>query len=381
MRKNSQWIMLASALLAAGATGAAAPTNGGPTNPGSPDRAPTNRQPTTSGPLAPLFRAGEGETRAALMIRDGRVVAKRYAPGYSDANRFISWSMAKTVTAILVGELVADGRLALDAPAPIAEWRGANDPRHAVTLRMLLTMSSGLQHTEVGDPVEASDTNQVLFVSGTQAMAARAIGKPLEARPGAKFEYSSLTTIILAEIITRTLTSSADPRIRARAYRDFAAQRLFGPAGITSARLEFDGAGTQIGGSLIYMTLDDYGRLGQVLLAGKGPDGAQIVAPDWLAFMKTPSPDNPEYGGQLWLNRAGGVDPHPALFPGHGPATLVSCLGHLGQFVIASPDQNLVLVRLGKTQDDTAAFSALRAAIGQVVERVPVGPPVRGAGA
>ncbi|TPG12611.1 serine hydrolase [Sphingomonas oligophenolica] len=102
--------------------------------------------------------------------------------------------MAKTVTAILVGELVAEGKLSLDAPAPIAEWHRANDPRGAITLRMLLNMSSGLQHTEVGDPVEASDTNQVLFVSGTQKMAARAIGVPLEARPGAKFEYSSLTT-------------------------------------------------------------------------------------------------------------------------------------------------------------------------------------------
>lgn len=327
----------------------------------------------TTRPLAPLFAPGEGETRAALMIRHGQVVAKRYAPGYSDANRFVSWSMAKTVTGILIGELVSDGELALDAPAPIPEWHGANDPRRAITLRMLLNMASGLRQTEVGDPVEASDTNQVLFVSGTQDMAARAIGMSLEARPGAKFEYSSLTTIILSEIITRTLTDSRDPRERARAYRAFAERRLFAPAGITSAVLEFDGAGTQIGGSLIYMRLDDFGRLGQVLLDGKGMGGQQIVAPAWLAFMKTPSPDNPEYGGQLWLNRPGGVDAEPALFPGHGPETLVSCIGHLGQYVIASPEQKLVLVRLGKTEDDTPAFMKLRTALGEVVERVPTG--------
>lgn len=349
MRMKSHWLMLASALLATGSVAAPDP-----------------------GPLAPLFRADVGETRAALLLRDGQVVAKRYAPGYSDATRFISWSMAKTVTALLVGDLVADGKLALDAPAPIAEWHKAGDPRRAITLRMLLNMSSGLAHTEVGDPVEASDTNQVLFVSGSQAMATRAIGAKLEARPGAKFEYSSLTTLILSEIITRTLTTSTDPRARARAYQAFAERRLFARAGITSARLEFDGAGTQIGGSLIYMTLDDYGRLGSVLLAGKAPDGTQIVAPDWLAFMKTPSPDNREYGGQLWLNRPGGVDRRPALFPSHGPASLVSCLGHLGQFVIASPDQKLVLVRLGKTQDDTPTFTTLRTRLGQIVERIPL---------
>ncbi len=348
MKKHSRWIALASILLASGSAAAPDP-----------------------GALAPLFEPGEGETRAALMIRDGRVVAKRYGRGYSDTNRFVSWSMAKTVTAILIGELVRQGKLSLDAPAPVAEWRGANDPRRAITLRMLLNMASGLRHTEVGDPVEASDTNQVLFVSGTQATAKRAIGVPLEARPGAKFEYSSLTTIILAEIITRTLTTSTDARVRAITYRDFATAHLFAPAGITSAILDFDGSGTQIGGSLIYMTLDDYGRLGQVLLNGKTADGQQIVAPDWLAFMKRPSPDNPEYGGQLWLNRQGGHDRHPALFPGHGPATLVSCLGHLGQFVIASPDQNLVLVRLGKTQDDTPAFTVLRDALARIVDRVP----------
>ena len=349
MRKNSLWLVLASALLATASTAS-----------------------TDPGPLAPLFEQGLGETRAALMILDGHVVGKHYEPGYSDANRFISWSMAKTVTAMLVGALVTDGKLSLDAPAPIAEWHGAGDPRNAITLRMLLNMASGLRHTEVGDLVEASDTNQVLFVGGTQAMAQRAIDVPLEARPGSKFEYSSLTTIILSEIITRTLTRSTDPKERARVYRDFAQRRLFGPAGIKSAILEFDGAGTQIGGSLIYMTLDDYGRMGQVLLDGKGSGGQQIVSSDWLAFMKAPSPRNPEYGGQLWLNRAGGVDHHAALFPGHGPDTLVSCLGHLGQFVIASPSQHLVLVRLGKTQDDTAAFTTLRGALARIVDRVPI---------
>jgi CubicO group peptidase (beta-lactamase class C family) len=330
--------------------------------------------PATPGPIASLFDAQVGETRAALMIRDGKVVAKRYGAGYSDANRFISWSMAKTVTAVLVGELVADGKLALDAPAPVAEWQGANDLRRAITLRQLLNMASGLAHTEVGQPVEASDTNQVLFVSGTGAMAARAIGVPLEAKPGVKFEYSSLTTLLLSEIVTRALTPSKDPRVRAAAYRAFAEERLFRPAAITSAAMDFDGAGTQIGGSIIYMTLDDYGRLGQVLLAGKGPDGAQIIAREWLAFMRAPSPTNAEYGGQTWLNRNGGADPEPNLFPGKGPDTLYACLGHLGQYVIASPDQAMVLVRLGKTDDDSPARARLRGAMGDIAAAVPVKP-------
>ena len=319
-----------------------------------------------------LFAPGVGETRGVLLIRDGRIVQKRYGAGYSDANRFISWSMAKTVTAVLVGELVADGRLALDAPAPVAEWQGAGDQRRAITLRQLLNMSSGLAHTEVGDPVEASDTNQVLFVSGTENMATRAIGAPLEAKPGAKFEYSSLTTLLLSEIITRTLTPSRDRKVRAAAYRAFAEDRLFKPAGITSAVFDFDGAGTQIGGSIIYMTLDDFGRLGQLLLAGKGPNGTQIIVPDWLAFMRTPSPTNAEYGGHTWLNRPSNVADAPTLFPGKGPETLYACTGHLGQFVIVSPDQDMVLVRLGKTDDASADFPRLRSALGEIAAAMPV---------
>ncbi|OQW45272.1 MAG: hypothetical protein A4S12_12885 [Proteobacteria bacterium SG_bin5] len=318
-------------------------------------------------PLAPLFAADQGDTRAAILVEDGRVIAKHYAPGYSDANRFISWSTAKTMTAMLVGELVADGKLTLDAPAPIAEWRKPGDPRAQITLRHLLNMTSGLQHTEVGEPVEKSDTNQVLFVSGTRQMAARAIGVPLEAAPGEKFEYSSLTTIILAEIVARTLTPSRDPRARAAAYRDFAFERLYRPAGATGAFLEFDGAGTQIGGSLIHLHLNDFAALGQVLLDGRGVGGAQVVAPEWLAFMKTPSPKKAIYGGQTWLNHF----PDEAV----GQPPIASMNGHLGQYVVTfrargrdGREHGYVLVRLGNSREDR--LHAVEVAVGKVVKGV-----------
>lgn len=300
----------------------------------------------------PFFAPAQGDTRAVLILNDGRVAAKRYAPGYSDGNRFISWSMAKTVTAMLLGELVGDGRLQLDAPAPVAEWRGPGDPRGSITLRHLLTMSSGLRHTEVGEPIENSDTNQVLFVGGTNGMAARAIAQPLEARPGEKFEYSSLTSVILSEIIARTLTASRDPRVRAEAYRRFAGERLFRPAGIRSAVPEFDGAGTQVGGSIIHMSLPDWGRFGMLLLDGRSLEGREVVAPEWLRFMKTPASTKTGYGGQTWLNRAGAGE--RPMFPG-APPTVASAEGHLGQHVTVSPDsgrgRGVVVVRLGNTPE------------------------------
>lgn len=313
--------------------------------------------------LDPLFAPALGETRAALLLRDGRVVEKRYASGYADANRFISWSMAKTVTAMLVGALVTDGRLRLDAPAPLAEWRRPGDPRGAITLRQLLTMSSGLKHTEVGEPIEASDTNQVEFVWGTDGMAAAAIAQPLEAAPGTRWEYSTLTADILAEIVTRTLTPSRNPRVRAQAYRDFAQARLFGPAGIKSAMMDFDGAGTQVGGSLIYMTLDDWGRFGELLIDGRGPTGAPVIAPAWLDTMRRPAATTGHYGAQTWLNRPAAPG-EGVMYPGAPPST-ISAEGHLGQHVVAVPEARLVVVRLGNTREGN--IEANHRAIGRII--------------
>jgi CubicO group peptidase (beta-lactamase class C family) len=329
-------------------------------------------------PLDPLFAKGTEETRAALLIQNGKVTQKKYAPGYSDSNRFISWSMAKSVTAVLIGELVADGKLSLDAPVPFAEWRKPGDPRGAITLRHMLHMASGLDHTEGLDPAKGaegvlqSDTTQSLFVSGTGNMPARNIAKGIEATPGSKNEYSSMTSLLLSELITRQLTDSRDPRVRASAYKAFAEERLFKPAGITSAFMEFDGSGTQIGGSIIHMTLDDWGRFGTLLLKGKGVKGDQVIATDWLNFLRTPSPKQAEYGGHFWLNRmpTGSNAASASLFPGKGPDSLYAAIGHLGQFVIVSPDQNMVLVRLGKTND--IDIMPLRSALADVVANMPV---------
>ncbi|NNC71434.1 MAG: serine hydrolase [Sphingomonadaceae bacterium] len=311
-----------------------------------------NSDPDLDPLLEELFTSeGIGETRAVLVVRDGELVAERYAPGYTAEQRFISWSMAKTITAMLIGELVGDGRLDLDAPAPIPEWQGADDPRREITLRHLLHMSSGLDHTEVNDPIWDSDTNRMLFTSAADDMAGYAVARELEAEPGEKYEYSSATTVILSRIIADRLTNSSDPGARAAAYNRFAQQRLFGPALTPSFFLEFDAQGTQIGGSLIHATARDWARMGEVLRTGSSVDGTQIISPEWLAFMTTPSPNNSEYGGQTWLNRPGGNNDNPVLFPDRAPQTLYSMIGHLGQYVMVSPDQGLTVVRLGNTPD------------------------------
>ena len=293
---------------------------------------------------------GLGETRAVVVMANGKLAAERYGPGYSKDTRFISWSMAKTVTGVLIGMLVADGKLSLDAPAPIPLWQRPGDPRAEITLRHLLQMRSGLRHTESGDPPYESSEVRMLFLDGRDNMAKWAEEQPLEAEPGKVFEYSSNTSVILADIAARALTDSDKPEARRKAVADYLQVRLFGPLGMTSMVPEFDASGTLIGGSLMHATARDWAKLGEFLrLKGRAPGGEQLVPQRWVEAMVTPSPASPHYGFQTWLNRPiPGVPPaeHP-LFPDRAPKSLFSLIGHMGQYVLVSPEQRVVLVRLG----------------------------------
>ena len=293
---------------------------------------------------------GLGETRAVVVMANGELAAERYGPGYDKDTRFVSWSMAKTVTAVLIGMLVADGKLALDDPAPVPLWQRPGDPRAEITLRHLLQMRSGLRHTEAGDPPYESSEVRMLFLDGRDNMARWAGEQPLEAEPGKMFEYSSNTTVILADIAARALTTSTKPDVRRRAVADYLQVRLFGPLGMTSMVPEFDASGTLIGGSLMHATARDWAKFGEFLRRnGRAPGGEQLVPQRWVEAMVKPSPASPHYGFQTWLNRPiPGAEPaeHP-LFPDRAPQSLFSLIGHMGQYVLVSPKQRVTLVRLG----------------------------------
>ena len=293
---------------------------------------------------------GLGETRAVVVMANGKLAAERYGAAYTKDTRFVSWSMAKTVTGVLIGMLVADGLLALDAPAPVPLWQRQGDPRGEITLRHLLQMRAGLRHTEAGDPPYESSEVRMLFLDGRDNMAKWAEEQPLEAEPGKQFEYSSNTSVILADIAARALTTSDKPEARRKAVADYLRQRLFGPLGMDSMVPEFDASGTLVGGSLMHATARDWAKFGEFLRRkGAAPGGEQLVPQRWVEAMVTPSPASPHYGFQTWLNRPIPGTPageHP-LFPDRAPESLFSLIGHMGQYVLVSPSQRVTLVRLG----------------------------------
>ena len=325
--------------------------------------------------ISPLFDdPAMAETRAFLIMYKGEIIAERYGEGYDADTRFISWSMAKSFTGTLIGFLVSDGRLVLDDPAPVPAWQRSGDPRGDITLRQLLHMSSGLDHTEVGEEggktLYEADTQRMLFLDGSADMAGYAEARTLEAQPGEKFEYSTATSMILADIITRTLTKSTDPEVRRKITSRFIRGRLLEPLDMDSTFFEFDANGTFLGGSIVQSTARDYAKLGEFLRHNGAKKGAQHLPVSWVKFMKTSSENDPAYGGHIWLNKRRPEGRNQVLFPDNGPETIFGMLGHLGQQIVVSPEQKLTVVRLGKTQDDL--LGPMSAQIGKIMALFPI---------
>lgn len=293
-----------------------------------------------------------GETRALFVLKDGEPIYERYGEGFGPDSKMISWSMAKSITAVLTGIMVSDGQLSLDAPAPVAAWQRSGDPRGAITLADLLHMSSGLEHVENGDPIWDGDTVAMLFGSGAPDMAGFAEAKPAAAQPGEIFNYSSATSVILADILADTLTPSKSPEARREAMREFIAGRLAEPLGMTSLTPEFDAAGTMIGGSIMHATARDYAKFGEFLRNHGVVNGQRLLPESWMDFMLKPSAKDAGYGGHIWLNRTRPRGAVPSLWPDRGPNDLFACIGHQGQYIIVSPSQRVTIVRLGVTDDD-----------------------------
>lgn len=317
-----------------------------------------------------VFDEDAGETRALLVMRGGKIVAERYGEGYGPKIRFGGWSLTKTVTGVVIGMLIADGSLALDQPAPVPRWQRTGDPRSLITVRELLQMRAGLRHAEVGEPNYTGDTARMLYLDGRDDMAHYAETQPLDADPGREYDYSTATSVILSDVATRALTNSEKPADRQEAMATYLKERLFDPVGMTSAVPEFDARGTFIGGSMLHASARDWARFGEMLrTGGVAENGVRVIPRSWIRTMRTASPADPAYGAHLWLNRARPEGREELLFPGRASDELFAMLGFRGQYVVISPEQALVVVRLGDSRGEEQ--DRLREAMGALIARFP----------
>ena len=273
-------------------------------------------------------------TRAVVVLRDGQVVAERYAEGFDAGTPLLGWSMTKSVANAIVGRLVQQGALDVDARDLRPAW--SDDARSQITLDHLLHMTDGLAFDETYDP-NTDATNMLFRPRDTGAFAA---SQPLVAEPGTRWDYSSGTTNIICDIAVEA--SGIDGISLAR-------ELVFAPLGMDSAVLEPDVSGDPVCSSFMYATARDWARFGQWFLQGGTWNGDQLLPEDWVAWSTEPvdvkvEGDHP-YGAQWWLNE--GADGE--LRMPTAPADAFWASGNEGQQVVVLPSQDMVVVRLGLT--------------------------------
>ena len=276
--------------------------------------------------------AGEG-MRAVVVVHRGRIVAERYAEGFSAHTPLLGWSKTKTVTAAIVGTLIREGRLSLEQAELMDIWSA--DARSEVTLADLLAMSSGLDfNEEYGD---VTDVTRMLYFEPD--MAGFASGKEPVAARGESFNYSSGTSVLVSRIWQDAFEDQAEAWRWPRAA-------LFGPLGMTSAVLEADANGTFVGSSYLYATARDWARFGLFLLSDGRWFGRQILPEGYVAWMREAAPvSDGTYGrGHVWLVGPGGNDDGFDL-----PPDTFWLRGHDGQTTAVVPSLDLVVVRMGLT--------------------------------
>jgi len=270
-------------------------------------------------------------TRAVVVLYKGRLVAEKYGPGFRATSKILGWSMTKSLTATYFGILQKQGKIDIMKPAPIAAWK--NDERAKITINDLLHMNSGLEWDE--DYGKISDVTKMLFTA--EDMTQSQIDKPLVGKPNASWNYSSGTTNLLSGILRQQFKTHQE-------YLDFWYISLLDKIGMDSALVEVDMAGNFVGSSYGWASARDWAKFGLLYLNQGNWNGAQLFDPSWAKYVATPTnTSNGQYGAQFWLN-AGGKFPDV-------PRDMFYCSGYQGQMVAIFPSHDLVVVRMGLSEE------------------------------
>lgn len=288
-------------------------------------------------------------TFAVMVVYKGQPIIEKYKEGFSSENRFLSWSIAKSFTNALVGIMVKEGKINIDAPAEIAEW--STGERHNITINNLMQMNSGLEWNE--NYGNSSDVNNMLHKFGD--MAQFSYSKPLIQPIGSTWVYSSGAANIVSYLIRKAINNDT-------LYYAFPRQALFNKIGMCSAIFEVDASGTFVGSSYLYATMQDYARFGLLYLHNGNWLGEQILPQNWIEYSTTTAEGSKgQYGSFFWLNQS--QTDYPDV-----PTDMYCCRGHNGQYIYIVPSKELVVVRTGFSKKGEFDYNEFLASICNSIE-------------
>jgi CubicO group peptidase (beta-lactamase class C family) len=265
--------------------------------------------------LLDLIGAHRLNMHSLLIARHGHLIMEAYWHPYHVDSRHDVRSIAKGITALLVGVALHERHLPdLDqrvlgffVDRVIAD---RDTRKEAITLRHLLTMTSGLALTD-------ADTEHCL----TEADALQwVLDAPMAAEPGAEFVYSSSNYYLLSAVIQRATGRSLD---------DYASTKLFAPLGIEPVRWQAGQQAITLGWGGLWLASRDLAKIGQLVLARGRWAGAQIVPETWIDTMTSVQRPDASYGFGWWIEPERGT---------------VAMTGYGGQFARIWPQHDLLIV-------------------------------------
>jgi len=285
-----------------------------------------------------------------LVIKDGAIVYERYELGNSADSLWISFSVTKSVTSLLVGAAIQDGYIkSVDEKVSDYLPRLKNSSYDQVTIRNLMQMSSGVQWDEdYADP--ESDINTIRW--DTLSIYEQLRHELSLAAPGEVFNYNTAETNLVGTLLRSAIGNNLST---------YLSEKIWLPFG-----MEFDAAwslsesgGGEFGGSSLNATLRDYGRIGLFALRdGRLRDGTRVLPDGWMAESVAPSQGWDRYGYLWWLRGEGSY----------------AASGIFGQAIHIDPENDIVIAQQSAREAASAAtdwalqlafFKAISAELGQ----------------
>jgi CubicO group peptidase (beta-lactamase class C family) len=285
------------------------------------------------------------KTNAFLALRDGVLIKEWYADGIAATTPLASWSVAKSIVSLLVGQSIAAGRLqesdrVIDL---LPRMRNAGlDPR--ITVSDLLDMTSGIDVPETYDAWRFwHGTTDMYLTQDLRQFVEQHVG--LSSVPGRHGDYRSIDTQLLGDILVT---------IEGQHLANILSEGIWGPMGAQQAgswNLDRPG-GMEKAFCCINAVARDFARIGKLVLDEGRVDGRQVVPAEWIHRLETPAAlpvDGLGYSAQWWQ------------VP--GPDDDVAAIGIYGQYVYVNRDRHVVIVKLsdyGVEEDELDTLEVLR---------------------
>lgn len=271
--------------------------------------------------LSQWIRDQKLDVYSLLVVKDGKLIFERYGAGVSRDSNYELYSVTKSVTSMVAGMLIGQGKVSLDdsVATKLAAWRpdlrGDFADKGDVELKHVLSMSSGLHYDfkPKDDPIYYTAPDRLKLAAETNPKAA----------PGSQFEYTDINPILAAAMLS---AAAHEP------VEQYAQANLFGPLGMKHAVWErADRSGLVSAGWGLRLRAVDMAKIGMLVLDHGRWQGKQVVPQQWIAQMTSPGVA-PYFGYYWWINNI--VQGEPEF----------DAMGFKGQFITVLPKRNTVIV-------------------------------------